>query len=128
MYRQGRSAGGRHLVLYAFERDEDRETTTAATAAHEQGSRLGVSVGRRVGSAVERNEVKRLLREAFWEIGGELAGERDYVIVARPDSAGLVERDRIEGVRRELRELFEKLSLPVAEVTEAAAGEASEDA
>ena len=56
VYRQGRSKGNRFLVLYAFPREDDSE-----------GPRLGLSVGRRVGGAVDRTRVKRVLREAFWE-------------------------------------------------------------
>ena len=51
VYRQGRSKGNRYLVLYAFPRGEDD--------TREDGPRLGLSVSRRVGGAVERNRVKR---------------------------------------------------------------------
>jgi len=46
--------------------------------------RLGLAVGRRVGTAVRRNRVKRLLREAFRTVQADLParpeGSYDYVI------------------------------------------------
>ncbi len=54
--------------------------------------RLGLSVGSRVGGAVRRNRVKRLLREAFralqhdlpaWS-GADAQGRYDYVVNVRP--------------------------------------------
>lgn len=95
-YRQGRSHANRHLVLYAFPRDE----------AAQEGPRLGVSVGRKVGSAVERNRVKRLLREAFWADDVELPEGHDFVIVARPAVRGLVEESGGAGVVEALREVL----------------------
>lgn len=106
VYRQGRSAGGRYLVLYAFEREDDAGELREAESSE---PRLGVSVGRKVGGAVERNEVKRLLRDAFWAVADDLPTGHDYVIVARPESSDLAERERLEGVERELRQLCEKL-------------------
>jgi ribonuclease P protein component len=83
VFRDGRSYASRYLVLHEFSRSE---------AASGEGSRLGLSVGRKVGGAVERNRVKRLLREAFWSCAGELPPGRDYVLVARPDARELAER------------------------------------
>ena len=49
--------------------------------------RLGLTVPRRVGNAVRRNRVKRLLREAFRLQQHELPGTHDIVVVVRPHEA-----------------------------------------
>jgi ribonuclease P protein component len=99
VYRQGRSKGNRYLVLYAFPRSEGED----------EGPRLGLSVGRRVGGAVERSRVKRVLREAFWEESARLPLGSDYVLVARPELRGLVEREGTAGVRSMLGALADEL-------------------
>ena len=58
VYRRGRSASSRYLVLHWFPRDDDADGEP----------RLGLAVPRSVGSAVARNRVKRLLREAWREL------------------------------------------------------------
>jgi RNase P protein component len=50
--------------------------------------------------------VKRTVREAFWDLAGDLPGGSDYVIVARPGVEGLVEREGGSGVRTQLAELL----------------------
>jgi ribonuclease P protein component len=97
VYRQGRSKANRYLVLYAFPREEGSD----------EGPRLGLSVSRRVGGAVDRTRVKRVLREAFWQEAERLPGGSDYVVVARPDAKGLTEREGEVGVRRSLAELVD---------------------
>jgi ribonuclease P protein component len=103
VYRQGRSKGNRFLVLYAFPRGEDD------ARAEDDGPRLGLSVSRRVGGAVDRNRVKRVLREAFWAEAERLPDTSDYVVVARPDARELAEREGTAGMRATLAELVGQL-------------------
>ena len=101
VYRQGRSHGSRHFVLHAFPRD-----------AVADEPRLGVSVSRKVGGAVDRNRVKRLLREAFRAEAPRLPPGLDVVIVARPDALELVEREGLAGVQAAIAELVDKVTDP----------------
>ncbi len=99
VYRQGRSVSNRHLVLYFF-----------ANQSVER-PRLGLSVSRKVGGAVERNHVKRLLRESFDGVLGELRPGHDVVVVARPEARELAEREGLAGVARELADLLDRAGL-----------------
>jgi ribonuclease P protein component len=100
VYREGRSHASRHLVVYAFPRSDG-----------EEDPRLGISVGRKLGGAVERNRIKRLLRDAFWAGAGDLAPGHDFVIVARP-AAGELARDGGEGaIEQALRSVLAEAGL-----------------
>ncbi len=99
VYRHGRSHGNRHLVLYAFPRGE----------ASEDQPRVGLSVSRKVGGAVDRNKVKRLLREAFAAEAEKLPAGHDVVVVARPEARELAEREGLSGIRTALAELVAKV-------------------
>lgn len=71
VYRSGKSHANRLLVVHTFPRGD------------EEPSRLGLSVSRKVGGSVDRNRVKRLIREAFDEQAERLEPGFDVVVVAR---------------------------------------------
>ncbi|HEV3033557.1 MAG TPA: ribonuclease P protein component [Solirubrobacteraceae bacterium] len=102
VYRQGRSVANRHLVLYTFPN------------ASAERPRLGLSVSRKVGGAVERNRVKRLLREAFAQAEDDLLSGQDVVVVARPPAGELAEREGLAGMDASLAELIAKAGLQAA--------------
>jgi ribonuclease P protein component len=99
VYRRGRSAANRHLVVYAFARD-DRPPGEPA--------RLGLSVARAVVGAVERNRVKRVLREQFADLAPSLPGGTDIVVIARPGCAEYIEERGSAAIGERLRELAER--------------------
>jgi ribonuclease P protein component len=99
VYREGRSHASRHLVVYAFPR------------ADGESPRLGVSVGRKLGGAVERNRVKRLLREAFWARAEELPEGLDFVIVARPAAGELAREAGARGLEEALAAVLQEAGL-----------------
>lgn len=94
VYRDGSSHATRHLVLYSFPRKGDGD----------EDVRLGVSVSRKVGGAVDRNRVKRTLREAFWGLSETLPPRHDFVIVARREIGELIEREGAAGAKASIEE------------------------
>lgn len=104
VYRDGSSHATRYLVLYSFPRRAEGDETASI--------RLGVSASRKVGGAVERNRIKRVLREAFWAAGDRLPEGHDFVLVARPEFGELIEKEGLAGARASLDEALSEAGIP----------------
>lgn len=90
----GRAVGGRYLTLRFRVRDDGGEP------------RVGYAVPRRVGGAVERNGVKRRLREAIGRHVELLRPATDYVLIARPGIVATAEARGFDWLCEQVEELL----------------------
>ena len=74
VYQRGYHRSGRWLVLHAFQRKSNEKDTLP---------RVGFAVAKKIRSSVERNRMKRLLREVFRLSGINLRPGYDIIVTAR---------------------------------------------
>lgn len=74
-FKKGKSVANRQFVVYALKRPEQKHF------------RIGLSVSKKIGNAVTRNQIKRYVRQVFHELDGQLHNDVDYVIIARKPTA-----------------------------------------
>jgi ribonuclease P protein component len=96
VYRQGRSVSTRFLVLYWFPRDDEGEP------------RVGIAVPKGTGSVVDRNRMKRRLREVWRSRLGQVPAGRDYVLIARPPLAAALEGKDVAWLAERVDEVLGK--------------------
>jgi len=96
VYKEGSSKATRHLVLYRFERDPSSKDEI----------RLGVSVSKKLGDAVSRNRVKRVLKEAFWTKVNPDDCDQDFVLVARPSIGEVIDEKGLAGAQECIEEVL----------------------
>ena len=70
-------------------------------------SRLGITVGKKVGKAVKRNRAKRVIRQAYRDLLPLFSRNVDMVIVARKKSAEIKSFE----AREELEKLLKKAKI-----------------
>lgn len=83
----------RRAEFLAIQRDGRRRHTshfvTITAEGRSEGARLGVTVSSRVGNAVVRNRLKRIVREAFRQRRSDIGARADVVIIAKPGAERL---------------------------------------
>ena len=78
---------------------------TYAVKNRGQGVRLGITAAKKLGSAVERNRCRRIIRAAFSSIYPHCSGNFDIVFVARFKTKKLKSSDLVPVMRQHLTEL-----------------------
>jgi ribonuclease P protein component len=75
VFQKGESFANRQFVVYVLDKPG------------QDYFRIGLSVSKKIGNAVVRNQVKRYIRQAFLEYMNDIHVEKDYVIIARKPAA-----------------------------------------
>ena len=77
VFKHGSAVANRQLVLYVLKKPD------------QPFFRIGLSVSKRIGNAVTRNRVKRLIRESFCHLQETIPPGFDFVVIARKPCADM---------------------------------------
>lgn len=81
VYKHGKSFANKYLVIYILKNKSDY-------------SRVGISVSKKVGKAITRNRVRRLIKEAYrLNIDEKIKPGYDIVFIARVSSKDVTFKD-----------------------------------
>ena len=105
-YKKGKSFVGKAVVVYVL-RDYGAERLMKANPQKRYVNRIGLSVSKKLGGAVVRNRVKRILRAGLAQVKDEL--KTGYLIVL--SARGAATKKKSGEIARELRRAFETLDM-----------------
>lgn len=94
LYYRGKSSASDCLVTYAMK-------------SRFGGCRLGITTSKKIGTAVQRNRSKRVIRAAYSTIEDRINGNWDFVFVARSKTSKV----KMQDVQREMQKHFEQLGV-----------------
>lgn len=79
VFEEGNSKANRQFVIYKLPKK------------NQSHFRVGISVGKKVGNAVTRNQIKRKIRHALMELNREnfILNEIDFIVIARKPLANM---------------------------------------
>lgn len=78
VYRHGKSSANHQFVVYVLNRHP---------SIPGEGFRLGISVSKKVGNAVVRNRLRRMIKEIVRLNGDKLAPRKDLILIVRKPAA-----------------------------------------
>ena len=93
-YQNGRKYWNRNFVIYVLNTDTKR-------------LRLGITVSKKTGKSVQRNRVKRLIRESFRQLRPKMKVGYDVVVVGRTPAYRLT----CQEAQNTLANLFQKAAI-----------------
>ena len=110
-FRRGQRWSGRFVTVYIL-KDLHAKRLMKANPQKQYLNRIGLSVPKREGGAVERNRVKRILRAGLADVRKKHKLKTGYLIVisAKPGA----EKEKSTAIAAELRYLFKKLDMLVS--------------
>lgn len=77
VFHRGQSFANKQFVIYMLPKEEQAYF------------RIGLSVSKKIGNAVMRNQIKRYIRQSFLELEDQIVKGQDYVIIARKPAASM---------------------------------------
>ncbi|MCU9613485.1 ribonuclease P protein component [Caldibacillus lycopersici] len=77
VFKKGQSVANRQFIIYKLLNSD------------QEHFRIGLSVSKKIGNAVTRNQVKRYIKQAFHELEKEISPLYDYIIIARKPAADM---------------------------------------
>jgi ribonuclease P protein component len=75
VFKKGKSVANRQFVVYAFKRTDL------------ENFKFGLSVSKKVGNSVTRNQIKRYLRQTLLELSDQIHKDVEFIIIARKPAA-----------------------------------------
>lgn len=71
VFSSGKSMANKQFVIYTLSKPGQNHF------------RVGISVGKKIGNAVKRNKIKRLIRSSIQELSSSIKNEVDFIVIAR---------------------------------------------
>jgi len=107
-YMLGRKVVGKRIVLYVLP-DKNAYLVEKKNPLKEKLNRVGITASKKIGGAVQRNRVKRIIREAYRRLEKENELKKGFLVVVSARTAALY--GKTEDVYKELLDAAERLDL-----------------
>lgn len=109
-FRHGRRYTGRYVTVCVL-KDLAAKRLRRANPQKQYINRIGLSVPKREGGAIERNRVKRIIRAGLAGVERRYTLRRGYLIVIASRAGSGIERQKSTAIESELRYIFKKLDM-----------------